>query len=136
MVEPLKNHSTSCVRDRAWTARAEGHARKRCTITRERKNQGREGRPNLKKGGRMANKVEKEISRKNKKKRAKRAFEIFFEGFSFSTLSATPSSFFSDSIVPLFLGSSFSSLLFSSLFHDLQPLLSRPCAWHMMWNDS
>ena len=29
MVEPLKNHSTSCARDRAWTARAGNHARKR-----------------------------------------------------------------------------------------------------------
>ena len=32
--------------------------------------------------------------RKKSQKRAKRAFEIFFEGFSFSTLLATPSSFF------------------------------------------
>ena len=43
----------------------------------------------------MTNKVEKEKpSQKKTQKRAKRAFEIFFEGFSSSTLFATPSSFF------------------------------------------
>ncbi len=29
MVEPFKNHSISCARGRAWTARAEDHTRKR-----------------------------------------------------------------------------------------------------------
>ena len=42
----------------------------------------------------MTNKVEKETPSKKSQKRAKRTFEIFFEGFSFSTLLATPSSFF------------------------------------------
>ena len=50
MLEPLKNHSTSCARHRAWTARAEDHTRKRWRIKRGRKNQGREGWPRLKKG--------------------------------------------------------------------------------------
>ena len=49
-VEALKHHSTLCARGKAWTARAGDHRRKAWTIKRERKNHGREGRSNLKKG--------------------------------------------------------------------------------------
>ena len=125
--------------------------------------------------------------RKKSQKRAKRAFEISFEGFSFSTLlvispslfsgltfplfhgSSFPSLFFMPcfplfhdpsfpsllfipffplfygssfpslffiSFSPLFHGYSFPSLLFKPFFYDLQPLPSRPCPWHIKWNDT
>ena len=47
-----------------------------------------------KREGEMTNKVVKQKPRRNVQKRAKRAFDIFFEGFPFSTFLATPSSFF------------------------------------------
>ena len=84
----------------------------------------------------VANKVEKEQTRKNiSKKERSELFDIFPRCF-FSTLLVISPSLFSDSIVPLFLGSYFSSLFFTSFLYDLQPLPSRPCAWHMMWNYS
>ena len=125
--------------------------------------------------------------RKKSQKLASLAFEIFSEGFSFSTLlvispslfpgltfslfhgssfpsfffiplfplfydpsfpsllfmpffplfhgSSFPSSMFISSF-PLFLGSSFPSLFITSFLYDLQPLPSRPCPRHMIWNDS
>ena len=70
----------------------------------------------------MTNKVEKEKPRKNIKKRAKRAFEIFSEGVSFSTLLATPSSFFQ-------IRSSLSSLVlpFPLYCSPLSCMISSPC---------
>ena len=56
-------------------------------------------------------------------------FFPLFHGSSFSSLLFI--SFF-----PLFHGSSFPSLLFKPFFYDLQPLPSRPCPWHIMWNDA
>ena len=81
MVEPLKNYSTSFAKGRAWTARAEDHARKRWTIKRERKNQGREGRPNLKKDEGVANKVEKEKPSEKISKARFARFWTFFPRF-------------------------------------------------------
>ena len=52
--------------------------------------------------------------RKKSQKLASLAFEIFSEGFSFSTLLVISPSLFSDSIIPLFLGSSFPSLFITS----------------------
>ena len=125
--------------------------------------------------------------RKKTQKRAKRAFEICFEGFSFSTSLVISPSLFSDltfplfhgsffpslvsiplfplfhdpsfpsllfipffllfhcssfpslffiSFFPLFHSSSFPSLFFKPFFYDLQPLPSRPCPWHIIWNDA
>ena len=64
-----------------------------------------------------------------------RFFRFFSEVFLFHFLGhlSLP---FSDSVIPLFLGSSFPSSFFTSFLCDLQPLPSRPCPWHMIWNDS
>ena len=56
-------------------------------------------------------------------------FFPLFHGSSF------PSSMFMSSF-PLFHGSSFPSLFFKPFIYDLQPLPSRPCPWHIMWNDA
>ena len=65
----------------------------------------------------MANKVEKEKPSENKsQKLASLAFEIFSEGFSFSTLLVISPSLFPGLTFPLFHGSSFPSLLFIPLF--------------------
>mgnify|MGYP004154473691 CR=1 FL=1 len=77
-VEALKHHSTLCARGKAWTARAGDHRWKAWGIKRKRKNHGREGRSNLKKGReRWPIKWKRKNPRKKSQKRAKRAFEIF-----------------------------------------------------------
>ena len=72
-----------------------------------------------KREGEMTNEVEKEKPSEKSQKRAKRAFEIFSEGFSFSTLLATPSSFFQ--VWPFL---SFMVLPFSLYFSSLSSLSS------------
>ena len=60
----------------------------------------------------MTNKVEKEKHRKIISKSSPRPlFDIIFEFLSFSSLLVISPSFFSDSVIPLFLDSSFPSLL-------------------------
>ena len=70
--------------------------------------------------------------RKKSQKLASLAFEIFSEGFSFSTLLVISPSLFSGLTFPLFHGSSFPSVFFKPFIYDLQPLPSRPCPWHIM----
>ena len=147
MVEPFKNHFIACAWGRAWTALRLNKRTKGWPIKWKRKN-----------------------PRNKSQKLASLAFEIFSEGFSFSTSLVISPSLFSGLTFPLFHGSSFPSLVFIPLFplfhdpsfpsllfipffplfhgssfpslffkpffYDLQPLPSRPCPWHIMWNDA
>ena len=74
--------------------------------------------------------------RTKSQKLASLAFEICFQGFFLFHFIGHLSLPFWGWVAPLLLVSSFPSLLFNSFSHDLQPLLYRPCTWHMMWNDS
>ena len=89
-----------------------------------------------KREGEMTNKVEKEKPSEKISKASEASFWDFFRGLFLFHFIGHPFVLFSGSVVPLFIGSSFPSLLFTSFLHDLQPLLSRPCPWHMMRNDS
>ena len=100
------------------------------TIKRERKNQGREGRPNLKKG-RERRPIK--WKRKNPRKACQKAseasfFDIFPRIFLFHCI-GHPFVLFSGSVVPLFLDSSFPSLLSTMPQAPAIPLphASSPC---------
>ena len=112
MVEPFKNHFISCAWGRAWTARAEDRTRKKWWIKRERKNQGREGWSNLKKGReRWPIKWKRKNLGKITKSERSELFVIFPRFFLFHFI-GHPFVLFSDSVVPLLLDSSFPSLFF------------------------
>ena len=151
MVEPRKYHSTLCAKGKAWRSEKksvdneEGKEEPWKRGKKEMNNkEGKEGswkrgrkgmndkegkeeqwkrekvRPE-KREGEMTNKVEKEKHSTTYQKRAKRSFDMFHDYF-FSTLLATPSSFFQ-------IRSSLSSLVlpFPLYFSPLSCIIFSPC---------